>query len=123
MKHTLRYEDLKAQPVPHMMALLSFLLPEEDLPSLERLACMVEKDPSHEAYKSARRSDFASWELWSPELRRDVLQVTKGPFCRHGYDRLLRDRLGDVDELKGLCEERKAGAGEPPRPPKHSRMF
>lgn len=59
LTHTLRYEDLKAQPVPNvrcrvrmhglkqsakllgrtqMMALVSFLLPDEDLPPLEDIA-------------------------------------------------------------------------------------
>lgn len=47
-----RYEDLKANPVPQMMSLLTFLLPNEDLPSLVDLACMVEKDHAHEAYVS-----------------------------------------------------------------------
>jgi len=103
-RHTLRYEDLKAQPVPRMMSLLTFLLPDEALPSLEKLACMVENDDTHEAYKSARKSDFASWDLWEPELRREVLEITRKPFCRHGYDRMLRTTLGDVEELEGLCD-------------------
>lgn len=45
-----RYEDLKAAPVPQMMSMLAFLLPEEKLPPLDELACMVETDHTHEAY-------------------------------------------------------------------------
>ena len=56
-------------PSLQMMSLLSFLLPETDLPTLKDLACMVETDHSHEAYKSRRNSDFASWDSWEDELR------------------------------------------------------
>lgn len=33
-----------------MMSMLAFLLPAEELPPLEELACMVETDHTHEAY-------------------------------------------------------------------------
>jgi hypothetical protein len=33
-----------------MMSVLPFLLPDDDLPSLNALACMIETDHSHEAY-------------------------------------------------------------------------
>lgn len=37
--HELRYEDLRENPLPSLMSLLSFLLPADQLPSLEDLAC------------------------------------------------------------------------------------
>lgn len=107
-----------------MMSLLSFLLPEHDRPSLNDLACMVETDHSHEAlvttetshtfnveadcsvhnrYASQRSSDFASWNLWEDNLRFEVLELTKRPFCAFGYDKLLQLRIGSTREMEGFC--------------------
>lgn len=106
LRHPLRYEDLKAQPVPNMMSLLSFLLPEEDLPGLDKLACMVESDPSHEAYqRKAKTDDFAAWDSFEPELRSDLLARVRKSFCSLGYDKLLRKTRPDAaDEMDGFCD-------------------
>lgn len=37
--HEMRYEDLRENPLPKLMGVLSFLLPANQLPSLEHLAC------------------------------------------------------------------------------------
>ena len=38
----LRYEDLRTTPMPVMMDAIAFILPDDELPSLERLTCAVE---------------------------------------------------------------------------------
>ncbi|SCZ98367.1 BZ3500_MvSof-1268-A1-R1_Chr3-2g06323 [Microbotryum saponariae] len=105
LTHTMRYEDLKASPIPHMMGLLAFLLPEEDLPSLESLACMVEHDESHEAYHSRRASEFAAWDMFEPELRMDILLTVKRPFCMFGYEKVLERAKGALPEMAGFCAD------------------
>lgn len=57
-------------------------------------------------YKSRKSSDFASWDLWEPSLRLEVLKITRRPFCAYGYDRLLREHLGAEfpREMGGFCE-------------------
>lgn len=35
----------------------------------------------------------------------EVLYITRRPFCAFGYDRLLREQLGDLPELKGFCDK------------------
>lgn len=44
--YELRYEDLRETPLPSLMNLLSFLLPADQLPSLEHLACTYTLAPS-----------------------------------------------------------------------------
>ncbi|KAM0747236.1 UAA-domain-containing protein [Meredithblackwellia eburnea MCA 4105] len=103
LTHTLRYEDLRSTPIPKMMSLLSFLLPSADLPSLTDLACMVEDDTSHEAYTSRKNSDFSTWDIWAPDLRMEILELVRRPFCAFGYDRLLSNKMGDLPEMKNFC--------------------
>jgi hypothetical protein len=104
-RHTLRYEDLKAQPVPNMMALLSFVMPEDDLPGLDRLACLGEKDEGHEAYKSRRSGDFSSWDDFEPELRSELLARVRRSFCANGYDKLLVKARPEAEgEMDGFCD-------------------
>jgi len=104
-RHTLRYEDLKAQPVPNMMALLAFVMPQDDLPGLDKLACLGEKDDGHEAYHSRRSSDFASWDAFEPSLRRTLLRRVRTSFCSLGYDKLLvKARPDATEEMNGFCE-------------------
>ncbi|KAL8293090.1 hypothetical protein RQP46_000784 [Phenoliferia psychrophenolica] len=104
LTEVLRYEDLKATPIPKMMSLLTFLLPSTDLPSLADLACMVESDASHEAYHSRKNSDFSSWDDYEPELRMEVLRLVRRPFCSFGYDRLLAKKQGELPEFQGFCD-------------------
>ncbi|GJN94068.1 hypothetical protein Rhopal_007132-T1 [Rhodotorula paludigena] len=109
LTHTLRYEDLKAQPVPNMMALVSFLLPDEDLPPLEDIACIAEHHENLQAYHSRRSSDFAQWDNYEPSLRDEVLDIVRRPFCSFGYHRMLLDVRGDeqavVDAMAGFCDD------------------
>ncbi|SGY84734.1 BQ5605_C009g05717 [Microbotryum silenes-dioicae] len=105
LTHTMRYEDLKASPIPHMMGLLAFLLPEEDLPSLESLACMVEHDESNEAYHSRRASEFAAWDMFEPDLRMEILLTVKRPFCMFGYEKVLERAKGTLPEMEGFCAD------------------
>ncbi|CEQ41126.1 SPOSA6832_02813 [Sporobolomyces salmonicolor] len=121
LTHTLRYEDLKAQPIPHvrfrillnvqtkasdanpalrrqMMSLISYLLPDEDLPPLADIACIAEHDEKLQAYHSRRSSDFATWDKYEPSLREELLSVVRRPFCAFGYQHVLRNAKGDVPE-------------------------
>ncbi|KAI5481608.1 hypothetical protein MNV49_002834 [Pseudohyphozyma bogoriensis] len=104
----IRYEDFRLAPVAKMMSLLEFLEPGKELPSLEKLACMIERTDGHEAYKSRKSPDFATWDKWEPELRREILAITRRPFCAMGYDKLLLERLGDDpsarEEMEGFCD-------------------
>ncbi|GAA5868006.1 hypothetical protein JCM8547_000779 [Rhodosporidiobolus lusitaniae] len=106
---TLRYEDLKAQPIPNMMALLSFLLPDEDLPPLSDVACIAEHHENLQAYHSRRSSDFATWDQFTPSLRNEVLRVVRRPFCFFGYNRVLLAARGDDPEVQkamdGFCDK------------------
>ncbi|KAM0789872.1 hypothetical protein ACM66B_006718 [Microbotryomycetes sp. NB124-2] len=106
LTHTLRYEDLKATPIPKMISLLAFLLPEEDLPPLSDLACIVERKDTHQPYKSRRRSDFASWDDWEPDIRAEVLKIVRRPFCAAGYLATLRNARGGElpTEMEGFCD-------------------
>lgn len=95
LQHTLKYEDLKASPIPHMMSLLSFLLPDTNLPPLGDVACIAEHHESLQAYHSARNSDFATWDQFEPSLRDEVLRIVRRPFCAFGYNRVLLNARGD----------------------------
>ncbi|GAA5889639.1 hypothetical protein JCM16303_004449, partial [Sporobolomyces ruberrimus] len=79
---TLRYEDLKAEPISHP-------LPEEDLPPLADIACIAEHDEHLQAYQSRRSSDFATWDSYEDDLRREVLEIVRRPFCSFGYHHVL----------------------------------
>ncbi|GAA5889623.1 hypothetical protein JCM16303_004444, partial [Sporobolomyces ruberrimus] len=89
LTHTLRYEDLRAKPIPNMMSLVSYLLPEEDLPPLADIACIAEHDEHLQAYHSRRSSDFATWDSYEDDLRREVLEIVRRPFCSFGYHHVL----------------------------------
>jgi hypothetical protein len=108
LTHTLKYEDLKASPIPHMMSLLSFLIPDEDLPSLSDVACIAEHQESLQAYHSRRSSDFATWDKFEPSLRMEVLNIVRRPFCAFGYQRVLLNARGDDPEvqkaMEGFCD-------------------
>lgn len=43
--HDVRYEDLKQHGLSSLLGVLNFLLPPEDQPSLEQVACALELDP------------------------------------------------------------------------------
>lgn len=111
-----------------MMGLVPFLLPPEDRPSLERLVCLAEKESNKNEpqvvsacsptflvvaltlssvprYKSRKVEAFASWPLWPESIRMEVLYITRRPFCSFGYDRVLRDQVGDLPELRGFCDK------------------
>ncbi|KAK4702000.1 hypothetical protein P7C70_g4225, partial [Phenoliferia sp. Uapishka_3] len=104
--HTMRYEDLRDDPIPQMMSLVPFLLPAEDRPSVGRLSCLAEKKSNKlEPYKSRKSSAYASWDLWPKALRMDILYITRRPFCAFAYDRLMREQKGDLPELKDFCKK------------------
>jgi hypothetical protein len=41
--------------------MVNYLLPEEDLPNLERVACAIELDEDKEMYKSRKILPFVGW--------------------------------------------------------------
>ena len=77
------------------MSLLNFLLPQEHLPSLGQLACVVELNEEAEAYKSRKSNVFSSWDKFDPAVRQELLEVVRGPWCRFGFDVMLEEALGE----------------------------
>lgn len=67
---------------------------------------MTELDESREAYHSRKSSAFASWDLWDPELRTEVLNLVKLGFCRNSYQTLLEDVqiMAAYSIGPGLCD-------------------
>ncbi len=99
----LRYEDLTAQPVTHLLSMLAFILPDDELPPLADVVCVAQESERAEAYHSAKVRPFSSWDKYEPGLRRELLEIVRGPFCAYGYDRVLRDARGEVGEMDGFC--------------------
>ena len=85
-----------------MADLMAFLLPEEDLPPLNRVACAVEKRPS--AYKSRKAPVFDAWDKYEDETRTWLLREVKDVWCRFGYDQLLREERGTESPVR--CKSR-----------------
>jgi hypothetical protein len=88
-----------------MMNLIGFLLPEEDRPDIDQIVCALELQETTEAYHSAKRSHFASWHQYTPEMRQYIVQSTASIWCQSGYDALLEEVHGKaaVDELGVDC--------------------
>ena len=95
--HLVRYEDLRSTPLPELMKVLTFLLPNEKLPPLERLACTVELHEKAQAYHSSKAEIFSSWNNFSPKLRKAILEELKPVWCRFGYDQLAREQGLDTE--------------------------
>lgn len=72
-----RYEDLRLQPLSLLMNLVQFILPSEELPSMERLSCALELDETHEAYHSAL-SSFVMHLLSGPSSLQRVPSMSTG---------------------------------------------
>ncbi|KAL8280717.1 hypothetical protein RQP46_007040 [Phenoliferia psychrophenolica] len=87
--HLVRYEDLVDSRLPTLMAVVTFLLPPEDLPPLSQIACALELDESKEAYKSRKAPEFAAWDSWDPELRTEVITMLRTPCFGLGAQTLL----------------------------------
>lgn len=85
LKHLARYEDIREAPVTHIMSMLAFVLPANELPPLARVACIARHDEHLEPYKSRKSRPFSSWDQWEPELRQYVLKVTQ-PYVRMKRD-------------------------------------
>ncbi|GAA99330.1 uncharacterized protein L969DRAFT_619488 [Mixia osmundae IAM 14324] len=90
-EHLVRYEDLRSQPLPTLLGMLSFLLPPERMPSIERIACAIERDPSKEAYHSAKHEPFYSWDHFEDETRAWLLEQVRAPWCKYGFETLARE--------------------------------
>ncbi|KAI5478733.1 adenosine 3'-phospho 5'-phosphosulfate transporter 1 [Pseudohyphozyma bogoriensis] len=75
LRYELRYEDLRVSTADTMMSLLAFLLPSDEVPSLDELKCLVEVAPQVEAYKSRKLSAFAAYHTYEPWLRKEVLEI------------------------------------------------
>lgn len=87
------------------MRMLTFLLPENELPSIEKVACL--SSHAHEAYAAKPRPFFSSFTSYEPSLRLEILQITRRGFCRFGYDRMLSAQKGDdlSDEEREICRD------------------
>lgn len=90
----LRYEDLRTAPLGLLLNLISFLLPDGQRPDISQVLCALELDKEQEAYASAKRSVFSSWDSYTPQLRSWVVQNTADQWCRFGYDALLESVHG-----------------------------
>lgn len=95
---TVRYEDLVDRPFPELMRILSILLPEEELPSLEQIICAVQGDNWKEAYQSRKESAFHAWSRFDDETRLQYLQLVQEPWCRYGSV----EQLGLLDEITDI---------------------
>ncbi|KAK4702538.1 hypothetical protein P7C70_g3685, partial [Phenoliferia sp. Uapishka_3] len=102
--HLVRYEDLLVHRLPTLMSLLVFLLPDEELPSADQVACALELDKSREAYVSRKAPPFASWDLWAPGFRTEIIKTLKVPWCRNGFQYLLREWKGTDTGVDDLCD-------------------
>lgn len=59
----------------------------------------------HCSYVAPKKTgNFASWETWDEDLRREILELTKSSFCKFGYDRLLLATLGTIATMAGFCD-------------------
>lgn len=104
LTYMMRYEDLKAQPIPHIMTMTSYLLPDQELPPLSTLACLAEHHENLQAYHSRRSHDFYTWDQFEPELRQEILEIVRRPFCQFGYLRMLTNAKGELPEMEGYCD-------------------
>jgi hypothetical protein len=93
----LRYEDLRQDPLPGLMRLVQWLLPQEEVPSLSDLMCATELDQSKEAYHSDKRPPFESWSRYTPEARQLIVNITRPFWCRHGYQLMATELLSKDD--------------------------
>lgn len=59
------------------MNMLSFLLPSNELPPLEQVACAIENDPRKDPYRSRKSPVFSAWDLFEPEVRDWYLELVK----------------------------------------------
>jgi len=100
---TLRYEDLRQSPLPTLMQLTSYILPPSQLPPLSQIACALTLDESREAYHSHKSSVFSSWEKFTPEARRELVQIAQEGWCRFGYEEAARTAgLTGLDPLTSV---------------------
>lgn len=49
--------------------------------------------------------------MWPEDIRHEVLEIVRRPFCSFGYDRVLLQHMGDIPELRGFCTEVKFDGG------------
>lgn len=56
------------------------------------------------SYHSRRLSDFSSWDKWEDDLRMEILEITRRPFCSAGYLAVLTNAKGELPEMKGFCD-------------------
>nr|XP_019050039.1 hypothetical protein I302_00460 [Kwoniella bestiolae CBS 10118]OCF28969.1 hypothetical protein I302_00460 [Kwoniella bestiolae CBS 10118] len=92
-----RYEDFRGpDQIQHLSRVLTTLLPDDQLPEMERLICA--DDDRKIAYQSRKARNFYSWDHYDPELRQLILEAVKGPWCALGYEDLLRKERG----IKGV---------------------
>ncbi|ORY82875.1 hypothetical protein BCR35DRAFT_331249, partial [Leucosporidium creatinivorum] len=73
--HSVRYEDLMESRLATLMGIISFILPSNQLPPLNDIACLVE----------------------------EVVELLKDGWCRHGYDQLLRAKKGIETGVDEIC--------------------
>ncbi|GAA94321.1 uncharacterized protein L969DRAFT_25894 [Mixia osmundae IAM 14324] len=91
----MRYEDLHDSPLTTTSSLVNFLLPDGQRPSLETIACALEQTPSkHEAYKSRKSGNFATWDIYEPDVRERLLQLLAPQWCQYGYNVLFMQERG-----------------------------
>lgn len=81
---TLRYEDVRINTLNSVMDILSFLLPPEDLPTLEQVTCALDIDTSKDPYASRKSPIFAAWDHYDDETRAFVLEKAKPIWCKFG---------------------------------------
>jgi hypothetical protein len=91
----IRYEDLRRSPGVQLAQIVDYLLPEEDLPSSEQMACALQLDTEKEMYPSPKIKPFQDWEKhFDGETFEWIIKETREVWCMFGYDRLLYEQRG-----------------------------
>ncbi|KAM0749760.1 hypothetical protein T439DRAFT_357287 [Meredithblackwellia eburnea MCA 4105] len=103
--HFMRYENVREDPIPHMMSLLPFLLPPEDRPPLSRVTCLAQNTSSLDPYKSRKVQAFSNLRLFPEPLMLEIFNITRRPFCTFGYWSLLPEEIKTMAGVDTLCEQ------------------
>ena len=84
-QHVVRYEDLINSPLQALIGVLTFILPPDEMPSLQELLCSTRSEETLDPYKSRKDAPFHAWSRFEPELRAEFLDIVAEPWCRFGW--------------------------------------
>ena len=94
-RHFLTYEALRDDTQTQLSSLVSYLLPPEDLPSLQQISCAVELHEQGRPYHTARIQHFSSLKYYDDDLKNEIFASVAPFWCRFGYDLLYKQVTGE----------------------------